>query len=118
MIPLNDLPPITGEPALLTLSPDGQAYLNREASRVLPADLQQLRLAAPTTIGSRWWLLPGLAGVPVRPRADRVGYLRFRAPELAANAFAAWPPGTKLLHFELRTAGEGFFQLHPVPAAA
>ena len=99
--------------ALLTLSRDGLAYLNREASRALPVDLHQLRLAAPVAIGGRWWLLPGIAGVVVRPRADRLGYLRFRAPELAAHSFAIQPPSTKLLHFELRSAGD-YYQLYPV----
>lgn len=113
MSPLNEESPLLTEQALLTVNLEGLAYLNREASRILPIDLSQLRLAAPTAIGGRWWLLPGLAGVAVRPRSDRVGYLRFRAPELAAYAFAIQPAGTKLLHFELRPAA-GYFQLYPV----
>ena len=107
------LPPST-ELALLTLGRDGVAYLNREASRILPADLQQLRLTAPTAIGGRWWLLPGIAGVPVRARADRVGYLRFRAHELAACAFAIQPAATQRVYFELRPAAS-YFHLYPVP---
>jgi hypothetical protein len=105
-------PPLAAEPALLTVSFNGQAYLNREASRVLPADMQQLRLTAPTTVGGHWWLLPNVTGAPVHRRADRIGYLRFNASQLATQAFAAYPRGIKLLHFELRPVGGGFYQLH------
>ncbi len=104
--------PLVAEPALLTVNFSGQAYLNREASRLLPAEMQQVRLTAPTMVGGHWWLLPDITGVPVHRRADRVGYLRFNAAQFAAQAFAAYPPGTKLLHFELRSVGGGFYQLH------
>lgn len=109
-----NIPPAP-ELALLTLTLTGQAYLNREASRQLPANLQHVRLTQPTALGGRWWLLPGIAGVPVRTRADRLGYLRFTARELAAYAFAVHPPGTQRVYFELRPAA-GYFQLYPVPA--
>ena len=100
------------EQPLLTLGPDGQAYLNREASRVLPVGLQRLRLTPPITPGGYWLLLPNMpGGVPVRARADRLGYLRFRAPGLAAFAFAAWPAGTARLTFALVSVPGGLFAL-------
>ena len=103
----------TVELLLLTLSPDGQAYLNREASRYLPAPLHQVRLVPPAPGRESWWLLPEVpGGVRVRARPDRLGYLRFWAPGLAAHAFAAHPPGTARIYLELAPLPQGWFALH------
>ena len=113
-------PAITAPPherPLLLLLPGGQATLNREASRVLPAAIAQVRLAQPTTVGSRWRLLPDIpGGHAVRRRADRLGCLRFTAPWWAAQCFAALPPDTPRLYFELVpwAAGETYFTLEPM----
>ena len=105
---------------VLTVSYSGRAYLNREAGRLLPAGLSSLRVSAPSAgIGARWWLLPEApGGVPVHARADRLGYLRFQAPELAIHAFAIQPRTVRLVHFELRPALP-FYLLYPLtPGAA
>lgn len=113
-------PVVTAPPhsrPLLLLLPGGQATFNREASRVLPADIAQVRLAAPTSIGSRWRLLPGIpGGHRVYHRADRLGCLRFTAPWWAAQCFAALPPGHARLYFELVpwAVGDSFFTLEPM----
>jgi hypothetical protein len=109
--------PLPDEPALVTLTLDGTAYFNRQASRVLPAGITQLRLVRPATLGVRWLLLPGIpGGLKVRARTDRLGYLRVTATELATHAFAACPRGTVRIYLELVPIQGGFFALQFVGA--
>jgi hypothetical protein len=114
MLPsLQDVPTVT-------LYPDGLANLNGDASRLLPKGTDCFLLLPPTAARPRWAILVGpsaLAGdIKLSSRSDRLGALRFRAPQLALSLFAALPTKQTALKLQLEpeTTRPDLFQLLPV----
>jgi hypothetical protein len=104
----------------VTLYRAGLANLNGDASRLLPKGTDCLMLLPPTLARPRWAILVGptaLAGdIKLAGRSDRLGMLRFRAPQMAIALFAALPDEqtTLRLRLEQEATLPTLFQLLPV----
>ena len=103
----------------VTLYPGGLANLNGDASRLLPKGTDCFLLLPPTPARPRWAILVGpsaLAGdIRLTGRSDRLGALRFRAPQLALALFAALPAEQTALRLRLEPEATrpDLFQLLP-----
>jgi hypothetical protein len=105
---------------IVTLYPSGLANLNGDASRLLPKGTDCFLLLPPTPTRPRWAMLVGpsaLAGdIKLTGRSDRLGALRFRAPQLALSLFAALPGEQTALRMRLEPepTRSDLFQLLPL----
>lgn len=101
--------PLTHDSPQLTIYRNGQAKLSDKARRIMLGKLAII-LSAPSTIGSRWLLLPvDWTGEGAQTIYDDRGHKRFGAYPLAASLFAMLPSTQKSIRLALERAPLGFW---------
>jgi hypothetical protein len=101
--------PATHETPQLTVFRNGHAKLSDLARRALLGK-QAVILCAPSTIGTRWLLMPVDAPVEgAQTLYEDRGQRRFGAYPLAASLFALLPGGQKNVRLALEPAPLGFW---------